>query len=68
MEETEKNCQVKIPKLLKCEVDKVVEETGLYSDEVEFVTDAVRRLIIDNKKEEVNRISQRSDLLRFPGW
>ncbi len=61
MDEKPKDCQIKIPKLLKCKVDKIVEDSGLYSDEVEFVTDAVRRLIIESKKEEVKRINYGQD-------
>ena len=53
--------QVKIPKIMKSEVDRIVEESGLYSDDLEFVTDAVRRLIIESKKEEVKRINHQQD-------
>jgi Arc/MetJ-type ribon-helix-helix transcriptional regulator len=55
------NSRIKIPKLLISEVDRIVEESGLYSDEAEFVTDAVRRLIIESKKEEVKRITYGQD-------
>ncbi len=48
--------QIKIPEPLIYEVDKIVTQTGLYSDKIEFVTDAVRRLIIESRKEEVNPV------------
>ena len=48
---------IKIPEPLIYEVDRIVTETGLYSDESDFVTDAVRRLIIESNRTEVNVIS-----------
>ncbi len=49
--------QVDIPQNLISEVDRVVLETGLYSDKAEFVLDAVRRLILESNKDEMNWIS-----------
>ena len=49
--------QIEIPKPLITEVDKIVLETGLYSDPEEFVADACRRLVMEKKKMEVNSIS-----------
>jgi metal-responsive CopG/Arc/MetJ family transcriptional regulator len=46
--------QIKIPEPLIDEVDKMVIETGLYSDKREFVADACRRLIIASNMKEVN--------------
>lgn len=46
--------QIKIPEILINEVDKMVIETGLYSDKREFVVDACRRLIIASNMKEVN--------------
>ncbi len=45
--------QIKIPERMINEVDKMVIETGLYSDKAEFVVDACRRLVIESKKNEV---------------
>lgn len=53
--------QIEIPKPLINEVDKIVLETGLYSDPEEFVADACRRLVME-KKKEVNLISHKKNL------
>jgi Arc/MetJ-type ribon-helix-helix transcriptional regulator len=53
---------IKIPEPLINEVDKMVIETGLYSDPVEFVADACRRLVIASKKKEVNQKSHGNDV------
>ena len=50
-------CQVEIPQNLISEVDRVVLETGLYSDSTEFVFDAVRRLILENSKNELDWVT-----------
>ncbi len=50
--------QIIIPEPLIYEVDKIVTQTGLYSDNIEFVTDAVRRLILESRKDDVNTIVQ----------
>lgn len=49
--------QVKIPDSLKSEIDEKVLKTGLYSDGVEFIKDACRRLIIDSKTKEEKMIT-----------
>jgi hypothetical protein len=60
-----KSLQIEIPKPLILEVDKVVTESGLYSDNIEFVTDAVRRLILESKEGDMNIFSQgKSEELR----
>lgn len=53
--------RIKIPETLISEVDEMVIETGLYSDPVEFVADACRRLIIESKKKEVKVKSNGND-------
>ena len=57
----EKKCphQVDIPHNLISEVDRVVLETGLYSDKTEFVFDAVRRLILESNKDEIDWVPPR---------
>ena len=55
MKEKVEDCQIEIPEPLITEVDKIVAETGLYSDKIDFVTDAIRRLVIDYKMEELER-------------
>ncbi len=57
--------QIDIPKPLINKVDKMVLETGLYSDPEEFVADACRRMIIE-KKMEVNSVSQQRRM-KFEG-
>jgi len=54
--------QIKIPEHLINEVDKMVIESGLYSDNIDFIMDACRRLIIENKKENVDLIHRRTEL------
>ena len=54
--------KIKIPEPLFNEVDKMVIETGLYSDKSEFVVDACRRLIIVSKKKEVKLRSNGKDV------
>ena len=54
--------KIKIPEPLFNEVDKMVIETGLYSDKSEFVVDACRRLIIVSKKMEVKVRSNGKDV------
>ena len=61
MEKT-KNPKISIPEPLKTKVDKMV-KTGLYSNEIEFVNDAVRRLIIQNKMEEKIKMSDKKKLM-----
>ena len=56
------NSQIDIPKPMISEVDKIVTETGLYTNNIEFVADAVRRLILESRKKEVNVKSNRNDL------
>ncbi len=54
--------KIEIPEPLFNEVDKMVIETGLYSDKSEFVVDACRRLIIVSKKKEVKVRSNGKDV------
>lgn len=56
-----KNPKISIPEPLKTKVAKIV-KTGLYSSEIEFVNDAVRRLIIQNKMEEKIKMSHKNKL------
>lgn len=51
--------QIKIPERMINEVDKMVIETGLYSDKAEFVADACRRLILESKKEVKVRFNRK---------
>ena len=59
MTNKEKDPRIQIPAPMKIEVDNIV-KTGLYSNHVEFVNDAVRRLIIQNKTEEKSIINDKS--------
>ena len=50
-----KSSLIEIPTNLRVKVEDMV-KSGLYSNEMEFVNDAVRRLIIRNKQEEIMSI------------
>lgn len=54
--------QIRIPESLVQEVDKLVAESGLYMDRGDFVVDAVRRLVMENKKEETEETYQGADI------
>jgi Arc/MetJ-type ribon-helix-helix transcriptional regulator len=47
--------EIRIPDFMMCEIDHMILETGLYRDNTEFVSDAVRHLIEKTKQEEISK-------------